>query len=123
MKHYIPKNSTKNLFYLFKFKIYLILSFILIYKNSHSFETHEIADGYYVHFGKQQDSNKENKGDIANLGFIIGNKSIAVIDTGGTPEIGEKTFKKYSNNIKSPNFACDNHTFSPRSFLWNRGFF
>ena len=27
--------------------------------------------------------------EIANLGFIIGNKSIAVIDTGGTPEIGE----------------------------------
>ena len=64
MKHYSPKNSTKNLFYLFKLKIYFILSFILIYKNSHSFETHEIADGYYVHFGKQEDSNKENKGDI-----------------------------------------------------------
>ena len=79
MKHYSPKNSTKNLFYLFKLKIYFILSFILIYKNSHSFETHEIADGYYVHFGKQEDSNKENKGDIANLGFIIGNKSIAVL--------------------------------------------
>ena len=90
MKHYIPKNSIKNLFYLFKFKICLVIFFILICKNSHSFETHEIAEGYYVHFGKQEDSNKENKGDIANLGFIIGNKSIAVIDTGGTPEIGEK---------------------------------
>ena len=64
------------------------------FKNSFSFEINEVAKGLFVHFGQQEDSNSKNNGDIANIGFIVGSQSIAVIDTGGTPEIGMKLLKK-----------------------------
>ena len=67
-----------------------------------SFEVEEVVDGLFVHFGKQEDSNTINKGDIANIGFIVGSKSIAVIDTGGTPEIGMKLLKKIKETSNLP---------------------
>ena len=45
----------------------------------------------------QEDANKINKGDISNIGFIVGDKSILVIDTGGTPSIGEALYKKIND--------------------------
>ena len=53
----------------------------------------------FVHYGLQDDSNKVNKGDIANIGFIIGTKSIMVIDTGGTKSIGQNLLKKNKKKI------------------------
>ena len=55
-----------------------------------------------MHFGQQEDSNSKNNGDIANIGFIVGSQSIAVIDTGGTPEIGMKLLKKIRETSSLP---------------------
>ena len=51
----------------------------------------KIADGVYVHYGKHENfyEKEDNIGDIANIGFIIGDQSVAVIDTGGSYQIGE----------------------------------
>tara|TARA_Y100000590_G_scaffold214420_1_gene243061 strand:- start:211 stop:1173 length:963 start_codon:yes stop_codon:yes gene_type:complete len=61
----------------------------------------QIADGVYVHIGKHENFYEgNNAGDIANIGFIIGDDSIAVIDTGGSHQIGEAlrlAIKKISN--------------------------
>jgi quinoprotein relay system zinc metallohydrolase 2 len=46
------------------------------------------APGIYVHFGRQEPMSRENSGDIANLGFIVGNRCVAVVDTGGTYAVG-----------------------------------
>lgn len=50
----------------------------------------QFAEGLYVHRGVQQDSGPGNLGDIANIGFIVGEKCVAVIDTGGTAEVGRR---------------------------------
>jgi len=76
----------------------LLISFFAT--KSLSFNLEEVADKIYVHFGFQEDANKINKGDISNIGFIVGDKSILVIDTGGTPSIGESLYKKI-NDISS----------------------
>jgi quinoprotein relay system zinc metallohydrolase 2 len=44
----------------------------------------EIAPGIYVHHGVQQDASPANDDEIANIGFIIGNNAVAVIDPGGS---------------------------------------
>ena len=56
-----------------------------------------VAPGIYVHYGQHQMPNKINHGAIANIGFIVGNRCVAVIDTGGNPDQGyalKKAIKK-----------------------------
>ena len=48
----------------------------------------EVAPGVYVHAGVVEDWLPGNGGDIANLGFVVGSRCVAVIDTGGTPQLG-----------------------------------
>jgi quinoprotein relay system zinc metallohydrolase 2 len=44
----------------------------------------EIAPGVFVHNGLQEDASPANDDAIANIGFIIGNNAVAVIDPGGS---------------------------------------
>ncbi len=48
----------------------------------------EVAPGVWVHAGQIGDFSPENGGDLANLGFVIGNRCVAVIDTGGSRRVG-----------------------------------
>jgi quinoprotein relay system zinc metallohydrolase 2 len=44
----------------------------------------QIASGIFVHGGVQEDASPNNGDAIANVGFIIGNNTVAVIDPGGS---------------------------------------
>lgn len=48
----------------------------------------ELAPGLFVHQGRHEENSVANAGDIANIGFIIGERCVAVVDSGGTPAIG-----------------------------------
>ncbi|MEP6557967.1 MAG: quinoprotein relay system zinc metallohydrolase 2 [Burkholderiales bacterium] len=54
----------------------------------HALAATEINPGVFVHSGKLEDWGPDNGGDVANLGFVVGSRCVAVIDTGGTPAIG-----------------------------------
>lgn len=50
----------------------------------------EVAPGVYVHHGIHEDMAEGYHGDICNIGFIVGKKSVAVIDTGGSLAVGQQ---------------------------------
>ena len=55
----------------------------------HEFNLQQVAQGVYVHHGEHRTLEQPGRDDIANLGVVVGPDCIAVIDTGGSVEIGE----------------------------------
>ncbi len=56
-------------------------------------EVVEVAPGVFVHVGRIEEPNPDNRGDVGNLGFIIGEQSVAVIDTGSARWMGEALWR------------------------------
>jgi quinoprotein relay system zinc metallohydrolase 2 len=50
----------------------------------------EIADGVYAFTGAPEMMSSSNDGEICNVGFIIGDESVAVIDSGGSGAEGRR---------------------------------
>ena len=56
-------------------------------------EVSEIAPGVFVHKGRIAEPDRENRGDVANLGFVVGRTGVAVIDTGSARWMGEALWR------------------------------
>lgn len=67
-----------------------------------TFSMTEVSDGNYLHIGKHVSIDDPQHDDIANIGFIVGSKCIAVIDTGGSIDIGEKLLKEIKSISNKP---------------------
>ena len=50
----------------------------------------EVAPGIHVRHGVHEDATRENDDAIANIGFVVGDESVAIIDPGGSRTDGER---------------------------------
>ncbi|MCQ8119793.1 quinoprotein relay system zinc metallohydrolase 2 [Methylomonas rosea] len=48
----------------------------------------QVAPGVYLHTAAHHWPDRDNHGEIANIGFIVGERCVAVIDSGGSPQQG-----------------------------------
>jgi quinoprotein relay system zinc metallohydrolase 2 len=58
-------------------------------QQTRSFNLEEIAPGNFVHYGTLEERAPANLGDQANIGFIVGDRCVAVVDSGGSFRVGE----------------------------------
>ncbi len=65
-------------------------------------ELTRVADGIYVHQGQHRGIDEPGRDDIANIGFIVGEKCVAVIDTGGSIAIATQLQQEISALTDKP---------------------
>ena len=89
----------------------------------------EVAPGIFVHQGLHQETSSGNQGDIANIGFIVGERCVAVVDTGGSAEVGYRLRQAIRQRTRLPvcqvinTHAHPDHVFGNAAFAADKPVF
>ncbi|GAA4219729.1 quinoprotein relay system zinc metallohydrolase 2 [Sagittula marina] len=62
----------------------------------------EVAPGLWVHEGQIAEPDEENRGDVSNLAIVIGETSVAVIDSGSAAWMGEAAWRAIRQRTDLP---------------------
>lgn len=86
----------KRVFYKFLFL------FIFFFCKTYSLDFKEVESGVFLHVGKHEEIDHHNKGDICNITFIIGEKSVLVVDSGASNKIADSVQSEIKKKTDLP---------------------
>lgn len=82
----------------------------------------EIEPGLFVFAGVIAEQDAHNHGAISNIGFVVGSRCVAVIDTGGSPAVGAALRESVRKATKLPVCYVINTHVHPDHLLGNQAF-
>ena len=85
-------------------------------------EVREVAPGIFLHPGLQEDMTAQNFAGIANIGFVVGEKCVAIIDSGGTKLLGEALRQAVKRRTDKPICYVINSHVHPDHVFGNAAF-
>lgn len=82
--------------------ILLILLASSVNAGGEGFNVTEVTPGNYLHTGIHVGIDDPDRDDIANIGFIIGDRCVAIIDTGGSLDTGRQLLQRIREITDKP---------------------
>ena len=70
----------------------------------------QVAAGDFVHFGKVSLTTRTNRGDIANLGIVVGPDAVAIIDSGGGAKLDARCWLPSAQSPTDPSTTSSTRT-------------
>lgn len=62
----------------------------------------EVAPGVFAHLGRIEEPDQTNRGDVSNIGFVVGENSVAVVDSGSALWMGEAIWRAIQAHTDKP---------------------
>lgn len=85
-------------------------------------QVRQVAPGVFLFQGEVAEQDARNLGAISNLGFIVGSRCVAVIDTGGSPAVGAALRASIRSRTDLPVCYVINTHVHPDHILGNQAF-
>jgi quinoprotein relay system zinc metallohydrolase 2 len=86
------------------------------------FVMEDLGAGIYVHHGEHLDIDEGYQGDICNISFVVGEKGVAVIDTGGSLKVGQQLRAEIKKITDKPILYVINTHVHPDHIFGNAAF-